>query len=280
MTLKKVKPKTSSKKDEIIKAVKKGAKAVEVATEAVKKAKPQVVKKAKSYIDDAEKTVKKFSFKKFIADILNVILNPVKHFQMIKEDGNYKDAIANIFLYGIILGCIKILFSVTSISLIGSIISLLIMPIYAMFLAFALSGILLLFSYFTKGKMSFEIALKSVSAAIFMYPLSYIAYKISFTFFILVLLSVLLDLYVLFLIYTATTTSLNSNTKLAALVFSVFAILMVALNFNAKNTLYLSIKNYHVAYNHEIHKILTQSKQNINNINDMIVKEGRNVMKK
>ncbi len=256
MSLKKNKPKSSPKKDEILKAVQKGVKTVKKTTAKIKSVKPEVVKQAKEYIKETEKKVKKFSFKKFVSDLYNIMLNPVKSFQSIKQDGNYKDAIANIFLYGIITAGIKILFSISSITIPGVVISLLIMPIYVLFFAFAISGILLLFSYFTKGNMNFEVALKSVSIAIFMYPMSYAAYKLSFTFFILVILSVLLDLYVIFLIYTATTTSLNSDLKIGNIVLGIFAILIVTLNFHPNNTAYLALKNFKVAYNHEISKIM------------------------
>lgn len=215
---------------------------------------PEVVETAKTYFKNAEQKVKKVNIEKFITDALYMLLHPVKYFTSIKSDGNYENAIVKVLMYGLITAGIKILFNITSITLVGSISAIILMPIYALLITFGLSGVMLFFSYLAKGEMNFETSLKSVSSCIFMYPLAFVAYQIAFNYWILFFFSLVIDLYIVFLIYTATTYCLKGDINLSRVICGIFALFIVILHFSSTGAFYISSKNANVALKHHFVK--------------------------
>ena len=151
--------------------------------------KPEVVETAKSYFKTAEKKVKKVNIEKFLTDALYMLLHPVKYFTSIKSDGNYENAIVKVLMYGLITAGIKIVFNIANITLIGAISAIILMPIYALLITFGLAGVMLFFSYLAKGDMNFETSMKAVASCIFMYPVSFVAYHLAFSYWILFIFS-------------------------------------------------------------------------------------------
>ena len=216
---------------------------------------PEVVETAKNYFKTAEKKVRKINIEKFLTDALYMLLHPVKYFTSIKSDGNYENAIVKVLMYGLITAGIKILFNIASITLVGAISSIILMPIYALFITFGLAGIMLFFSYLAKGEMNFETSLKAVASCIFMYPVSFVAYQLAFGYWLLFIFSLILDLYVVFLIYTATTYCLKGEGTLSKVIFGIFATFVIVIHFSRSGTLYISNKNPRVAFKHHFAKL-------------------------
>ncbi|MBR1545129.1 MAG: hypothetical protein IJ638_04255, partial [Alphaproteobacteria bacterium] len=196
MAIKKIAKKNLKNASKTMKEVEKKVKST---VSKVKDSSPVVISTAKTYFKSAEKQAKKIKISKFITDAIYMILHPVKYFTSIEADGNYEDAIVKVLMYGFITAGIKILFNIANITLLGTISALILMPIYAMLITFALAGVMLFFSYLAKGEMNFETALKAVASCIFMYPLSYIAYHVAFSYWILFFFSIMIDLYIVFL---------------------------------------------------------------------------------
>ena len=189
-----------------------------------------------------------------------MILHPVKYFTSITADGNYENAIVKVLMYGLSTAGIKILFNIANITLLGTISALLLMPIYAMFITFALAGVMLFFSYLAKGEMNFETALKAVASCIFMYPLSYVAYHIAFSYWILFFFSLVIDLYIVFLIYTATTYCLKGEKGISNVIFSIFAIFVVVIHFSNSGAMYVATKNPKVGFKHQLQNFARMQK--------------------
>lgn len=245
MVAKKTVKKTLKKEKDVLKSVEKKVKTV----------KPVVVSTAKTYFKSAEKQAKKINLEKFLTDALYMLLHPVKYFTSIKADGNYEDAIVKVLMYGLLTAGIKILFNLASITLLGTISALILMPIYAILITFALAGVMLFFSYLAKGEMNFETSMKAVASCIFMYPLCYVAYHIAFSYWILFCFSLILDLYILFLIYTATTYCLKGEQGISKVIFGIFAIFIVVLHFSASGAVYIATKNPTVGFKHHFAKM-------------------------
>ncbi len=240
------------------KNVKKEPKISKKVEQTIKSVKPAVVETAKTYFKTAEKQAKKINFEKFLTDAIYMILHPVKYFTSIQADGNYENAIVKVLMYGLLTAGIKILFNLTSITLIGTISALILMPIYAILITFALAGVMLFFSYLAKGEMNFETAMKAVASCIFMYPLSYVAYQIAFSYWILFFFSLVLDLYIVFLIYTATTYCLKGEQGISKVIFTIFALFVIGIHFSKSGAMYISTKNPNVGFRHHYRKIQKQ----------------------
>lgn len=225
----------------------------------VSKVKPAVVKKAKTYFNSPEVKAKRVNIEKFITDAIYMLLHPVKYFTSIKSDGNYEDTIVKVLMYGLLTAGIKILFNLSSITLVGTITSLILMPIYAILITFAFAGVMLFFSYLAKGEMNFETSLKAVASCIFMYPLSYVAYHIAISYWILFIFSLVIDLYILFLIFTATTYCLKGETAISRVIFGIFALFIIALHLSSNGAIYLTAKNQSVSLRHHIANIQNQN---------------------
>ncbi len=129
------------------------------------------------------------------------------------------------------------------------------MPIYAILITFALAGVMLFFSHLAKGEMNFETSMKAVASCIFMYPLSYVAYQIAFSYWILFFFSLVIDLYIVFLIYTATTYCLKGDKGISKIIFGIFAAFIVMLHFSKSGAVYITTKNTSVAVKHHFDRM-------------------------
>ncbi len=258
MAVKKLSKKNVKNASKIVKEVEKKVKS---GVKAVKNSKSSV----ENYFKSAEKQVKKINLSKFITDAFYTLLHPVKYFTSITADGNYENAIVKVLMYGLLTAGIKILFNIANITLLGTISALILMPIYAMLITFALSGVMLFFSYLAKGEMNFETSLKAVASCIFMYPLSYVAYHIAFSYWILFLFSLLIDLYIVFLIYIATTYCLKGEKGISNVIFSIFALFIMTIHFSNSGAMYISNKNPKIGFKHHFSKM--QERQSVPVVN-------------
>ncbi|MGN0929638.1 MAG: hypothetical protein ACI4N3_03280 [Alphaproteobacteria bacterium] len=258
MVAKKKVTKTSTQK-------KSASKKVEMKKTTAKKSvvNPEVVETAKNYFKTAEKKVKKINIEKFLTDAFYMLLHPVKYFTSIKADGNYENAIVKVLMYGLLTAGIKIIFNIAHITLVGAISAIILMPIYALLITFGLAGIMLFFSYLAKGEMNFETSMKAVASCIFMYPLAFVAYQIAFNYYILFFFSLVIDLYIVFLIYTATTSCLKGEENLSKVIFGIFAAFVIILHFTSSGALYISNKNPRIAFKHHLGRLQDKTAKEI-----------------
>ena len=265
MSLKKQRQDSNDKINNVINDAKKKINKAKDVVENIKKNNPELVGVAKKYIDKAKQETKKINLDKFLTDMFHTLLHPVKYFSSIKSDSNYEDQIVKVLMYGLATGGIKILLSLGQLSIFNIIASLLFMPALAVIITFALSGIMLMFSYLTKGDMDFEMGVKSVASCIFMYPVAYTIYHLSGFYFILWLSSLLIDLYIMFLIYTATTHCLNADKTTAKAVFGIFAIMILVVHVSNDKYAYLTLKNPKIMEKHQL-KEFKKTALNIENL--------------
>ena len=186
---------------------------------------------------------KTVNFERFLTDMFSIMMAPVKFFGSIKSNGKYEDTIVKIMIYGLITAGIKILFSITSITVLSAIASVLLLSFHAVLVSFGVAGIALFFAYLAKGEMDFEKSFKAVASCIFMYPLAFTAYHLAFAYPVLFFLSLMIDLYLVFLMYNIVIYALKGKEGVAQVVFGIFAAFVVILHFSDAADGYLMTKN-------------------------------------
>ncbi|MCL2439530.1 MAG: hypothetical protein FWD15_03380 [Alphaproteobacteria bacterium] len=203
-----------------------------------------------------KKRVEKMNVKKFASDAWNALMNPYKFFNNISSNGNYSDAIVQALMYGMIAFGLHIVFNIASITVLDAAAAIIAFAAGSVLLLFSFAGILMLFSYAAKGSRDFEIALRATAAAMFMYPLAYAAYNLAFTYWLLVFFSLLIDMYVVFLIYVATEYAMKGDVRLSRVAAAVCAALVFFFHVNSMSNSYMFYKNQQLSLKHAIGKNL------------------------
>lgn len=241
--------KTAKKvKADILMAEKKAEKVVKKAVNRAKK----LPKKVKSY------SVKKakVDFKLLITEARDLLIRPRKLFESIKTNGDFAEPIIKAGIYGFIGALVATLIGFLSGQGAESLTKLISVPMIAIALTFGLSGILLLVSYITSGKMDFESSVKAVSSKIFIYPLAIVLSAISITYPLLVFTTVLVDIFVLYLAYSMVVYCLNADLKKARILFAVLGALMVLFYFTGYSTGWFMTRNFEVAMEYHLQETL------------------------
>jgi hypothetical protein len=211
---------------------------------------PFVQISASRYFKKAQAGVSRVNVAKFITDMAGIILNPVRFFQGLSSDGGYGDAIFKVAMYGLMALGVNILFNLSSITLVEAAYGVVAFSVAGVLLTFAFAGLLMLFSYLSKGEMDFEIALKSVAACMFMFPVAYAAYHLAFGYWTLYYLSLVIDLYIVFLIYTAVIYSMKGESGLSKIIFGAAAAFLLIVHWSGSVPAYLMLKNPRLVAGH------------------------------
>lgn len=146
----------------------------------------------------------KMNFKKLTLHILDVLTKPKIYFSKIVADGNLDESMLRAFMYGLFGGLLIFFINIiggapfTFSSLFSSII---ITPVMAVLLLFVFGGLLMLFSEITGGERDWEISIKSLASVFFIYPIILIVNALAFNCTSVLFISILVDAYVLFLVY-------------------------------------------------------------------------------
>ena len=142
--------------------------------------------------------------KKWFNSIKDVILTPKHFFTKIVADGNMDDSMLKAFLYGLLGGilvfCLRLIggAEVTFSAIFNAII---IVPVIAVTMLFVLGGLMMLVSEITGGERDWEIAIKGLASIFFIYPVILILNALAFNCTSLWVVSLIGDLYILFLFY-------------------------------------------------------------------------------
>lgn len=179
--------------------------------------------------------------KNWFRGIKNVIVNPRRFFSQIVADGDIEESMLKAFIYGLLGGL-----AVLGIKLIGGatitinsvFTAVVIVPVIAVALLFIGGGLLMLVSEMTGGERDWEIAIKGLASIFFIYPVILILNAVAFNCLSMWIISIIGDLYVLFLFYNIALYCMRGRRVAVAVVVGIFAIFMV--------TVYLT--NYHIGW--------------------------------
>ncbi len=134
----------------------------------------------------------------------NLIVNPKRYFTKIVADGNMEESMLKAFLYGLLGGCLVLLIRLlggATITLGAIFTAIVIVPVLAVALLFVMGGLMMLVSEITGGERDWEIAIKGLASIFFIYPIILVLNALAFNCTSIWVISMLVDIYVLFLFY-------------------------------------------------------------------------------
>ena len=171
----------------------------------------------------------KKKFKNALKHIHDVIVNPKRYFTKIVADGNLEESMLKAFLYGL-LGGILVLFirllGGASITLGSIFTAIIVVPVLAVALLFVMGGLLMLVSEITGGERDWEIAIKGLASVFFIYPAILVLYALAFNCVSIWVISLLVDIYILFLFYNISLYCMRGKRGSVILVIAILAMFM------------------------------------------------------
>jgi len=179
--------------------------------------------------------------KNWFRGIKDVIVNPRRFFSKIVADGDIEESMLKAFIYGLLGGL-----AVLAIKLIGGatitinsvFTAVVIVPVIAVALLFVGGGLLMLVSEMTGGERDWEIAIKGLASIFFIYPVILVLNAVAFNCLSMWIISIIGDLYVLFLFYNIALYCMRGRRAAVIVVVGIFAIFML--------TVYLT--NYRIGW--------------------------------
>ena len=180
--------------------------------------------------------------KNWFRGIKDVIMNPRRFFSKIVADGDIEESMLKAFIYGLLGGL-----AVLGIKLIGGatitinsvFTAIIIVPVIAVALLFVGGGLLMLVSEMTGGERDWEIAIKGLASIFFIYPVILVLNAVAFNCLSMWIISIIGDLYVLFLFYNIALYCMRGRRAAVIVVVGIFAVLFML-------TVYLT--NYRIGW--------------------------------
>ena len=162
--------------------------------------------------------------------VRNVIVNPKRYFTKIVADGNMEESMLKAFLYGLLGGCLVLLIRLiggATITLGSIFTAIIIVPVLAVTLLFVMGGLMMLVSEITGGERDWEIAIKGLASIFFIYPAILVLNALAFNCTSIWVISMLVDMYVLFLFYNISLYCMRGKRGNVLLVIGILALFMV-----------------------------------------------------
>ena len=172
----------------------------------------------------------KKKFKNAFKHIRNLIVNPKRYFTKIVADGNMEEAMLKAFLYGLLGGCLVLLIRLlggATITIGAIFTAIIIVPVLAVALLFVMGGRMMLVSEITGGERDWEIAIKGLASVFFIYPVILVLNAMAFNCTSIWVISMLVDIYVLFLFYNISLYCMRGKRGNVLLVIGVLALFML-----------------------------------------------------
>ena len=168
-------------------------------------------------------------FKHAIKHVRDIIINPRRYFTKIVADGNMEEAMFKAFLWGLLGGLL--VFGINMLTgasfTIGALFNaLIITPVMAVGILFVMGGLLMLVSEITGGERDWEIAIKALASVFFMYPVILGLNALAFNCTSMWVVSILVDLYILFLFYNIALYAMRGNRGNVVMVIAIIALFM------------------------------------------------------
>lgn len=182
----------------------------------------------------------------WLSKLGDIFFRPKFFFTRIVADGKIEDAILKAFCWGLIGGIVVLILHLirgdafTIFSLFKAIVMF---PVMAVILLFICAGLMMLVSEITGGERDWEIAVKGIASIFFVYPLALILNTLAFDCRTIWMISVLTDLYMLFLLYNIAVYCLHGKKVSVLFVLMVCAVLLACLYMSDYRTVWFLAKN-------------------------------------
>ena len=182
----------------------------------------------------------------WLAKLTDIFFKPKYFFSRIVADGKMEDAILKAFLWGLVGGIVVLILNLvrgnafTIFSLFRALIGF---PVLAVILLFVFAGLMMLVSEVTGGDRDWEIAVKGIASMFFIYPLALILNTLAFNCTSMWLISVIVDSYMLFLLYNIAVYCLHGKKVSVLFVLMVCAIFLACLYMSDYRNVWFMAKN-------------------------------------
>jgi len=179
--------------------------------------------------------------KAWYKSIRNVIINPRRFFSKIVADGDIEESMLKAFIYGLVGGLLVLglrLIGGATITISSVFTAIIIVPVVAVALLFVGGGLMMLVSEITGGERDWEIAIKGLASIFFIYPIILVINALAFNCTSMWIISIVGDLYVLFLFYNIALYCMRGRKGAVITVVGIFALFLL--------TVYLS--DYHIGW--------------------------------
>ena len=183
--------------------------------------------------------------------VRNVIVNPKRYFTKIVADGNMEESMLKAFLYGLLGGCLVLLIRLiggATITLGSIFTAIIIVPVLAVTLLFVMGGLMMLVSEITGGERDWEIAIKGLASIFFIYPAILVLNALAFNCTSMWIISLLVDIYILFLFYNISLYCMRGKRGSVILVIGVLALFLLTVYATDYRIGWFMLKNTHGAF--------------------------------
>ena len=171
----------------------------------------------------------KKKFKGALKRVRNLIINPKRYFTKIVADGNMEESMLKAFLYGLLGGCLVLLIRLlggATITFGAVFTAAIIVPVLAVAMLFVMGGLMMLVSEITGGERDWEIAIKGLASIFFIYPVILVLNALAFNCTSIWIISLLVDMYVLFLFYNISLYCMRGKRGNVIVVIGILALFM------------------------------------------------------
>ena len=134
------------------------------------------------------------------------------------------------FLYGLLGGCLVLIIRLlggATITLGAIFTAIVIVPVLAVALLFVMGGLMMLVSEVTGGERDWEIAIKGLASIFFIYPVILVLNALAFNCVSIWVVSLLVDIYILFLFYNISLYCMRGKKANVILVIGILALFML-----------------------------------------------------
>nr|MBQ0091337.1 hypothetical protein [Candidatus Enterousia merdequi] len=182
----------------------------------------------------------------FLLKLLDIFFRPKYFFSRIVADGKMEDAILKAFIWGLVGGILVLIMNLchgNTFNIFALFRAIIVFPVSAVLLLFVGAGLMMLISEITGGERDWEIAVKGIASIFFVYPLALLLNTLAFDCTSIWLISILVDIYMLFLVYNIAVYCMRGKRVSVLFVIMVGAVLLASLYISNYRTLWFLVKN-------------------------------------
>lgn len=185
----------------------------------------------------------------WFAKLTDIFFRPKYFFTRIVADGKMEDAILKALLWGLVGGLTVLVIGLVrgeSFTIFTLFKSLIMYPILAEFVLFMTAGLMMMVSEITGGDRDWEIAVKGIASIFFVYPFALVLNALAFDCMSLLVSSVIIDLYMLFLLYNIAVYCMHGKKVSVLFVLAVAAMLLACIYMSDYKKIWFIVKNIDV----------------------------------
>jgi len=182
----------------------------------------------------------------WLSRLLDIFFRPKYFFSKLVVDGKMEDAMLRAFIWGLIGGIIVLILHLirgNAFTVFSLFKTFVVFPVMAVVMLFVCAGLMMLVSEITSGDRDWEIAVKGIASIFFVYPLALVLNALAFDCRSIWLISMLTDLYMLFLLYNIAVYCLHGKKISVIFVLMVGAMLLAGIYLSDYRTLWFLVKN-------------------------------------